>query len=75
MKVLSHLAAIVKHSEKIDAEVRSAFDGLMDTVWLDEYLATRLDPLRDELAELEAMYEGLPGALSPDVGRTPSVRE
>ena len=66
MKVLGHLDSIVKRSEKIADEVRSAFDGLLATIWIEEMLATRLDPLQDELSELQAMYERLVPTESTD---------
>lgn len=51
---LNHLRNVVKDSEKIAAEVRKSFAGLLEPVWIEEYLATRLIPLRDELAGLDA---------------------
>ena len=52
MKVLGNLKSIVRESDRVATEVRHGFDGLVASVWLDEYLATRLTPLHDELASL-----------------------
>ncbi len=35
------------------AEVRRAFGGLVEPVWIEEYLETRIVPLREELADLK----------------------
>jgi hypothetical protein len=52
LKVLSNLKGIVRESDRVAAEVRRNFDGLVPSVWMDEYLATRLTPLHDELTRL-----------------------
>ena len=49
MHWLGGLEAAVKRADKITDEVRSAFAGLMEPVWIEEYLATRIEPLREEL--------------------------
>jgi hypothetical protein len=53
-KCMGYLESIVNQTEKIADEVRAAFDGLMDPIWIEEYLITRFKPLRDELADIHA---------------------
>lgn len=52
LKVLGNLKGIVRDSDRVATEVRRSFDGLVASVWMDEYLATRLTTLHDELARL-----------------------
>ncbi|MDA1044852.1 MAG: family 20 glycosylhydrolase [Verrucomicrobia bacterium] len=42
----------VRELEKVILETRRCFDGLVDPVWIEEYLATRVEPLRRELGLL-----------------------
>jgi len=58
-KGLGHLHGTVRHSERVADEVRRSFDGLIDPVWIEEYVATRLSPLKDELDALTAQDEAL----------------
>jgi hexosaminidase len=53
-KNLGFLGGTVRQSQRVADEVRRSFDGLIDPVWIDEYLTTRLQPLQDELDELTA---------------------
>ena len=39
--------------------MRRSFDGLVEPVWIEEYLATRLSPLKDELDALTAQDEAI----------------
>jgi predicted Fe-S protein YdhL (DUF1289 family) len=55
LRPLTELTATVEKAGGIAEEVRRCFEGLVDRVWIEEYLATRLDPLREELAELQSM--------------------
>lgn len=50
---LKRLREIVEESERVAAEVRRSFAGLLEAVWIDEYLDTRLVPLREELSCLD----------------------
>lgn len=49
---LTGLNNVVRQLEKVVAETRRSFAGLVDPVWIDEYLATRVEPLRLELGLL-----------------------
>lgn len=53
-KNLGFLGGTVRQSQRVADEVRRSFDGLIDPVWIEEYLVTRLQPFQDELDELEA---------------------
>ncbi|MBT3295741.1 MAG: family 20 glycosylhydrolase [Verrucomicrobia bacterium] len=46
---LGDLEAVVNQADGVADEVRSCFAGLIEAVWIEEYLATRIDPLREEL--------------------------
>lgn len=46
---VNRLEEIVKESDEVDNTVRSAFAGLLPDCSINEYLKTRLQPLRDEL--------------------------
>ena len=37
--------------DQVAADAREAFEGLIEPCWLDEYLRTRIEPLREELPE------------------------
>ena len=56
---LNHMAHVgglidtVKRADEIAGEMRSAFAGLMDHIWIERYLAERIEPLREELMLLE----------------------
>ncbi len=50
---LTELEGLVAGADEVAAEVRRAFDGLVEPVWIEEYLETRLVPLREELADLK----------------------
>jgi hexosaminidase len=58
-KRLGYLQGTVRHAERIADEVRRSFDGLVDPVWIEEYVSTRLSPLKDELDALTAQDEAL----------------
>jgi len=53
LHALVELENIVTESDRIAEEVRRGFDGLVAPVWIEEYLATRLTPLREELNHLK----------------------
>jgi len=59
LKGLQHLVWIVEKSQRIAAEVKHSLDGLVAPVWIDEYVATRLRPLQDELNALTAQAAAL----------------
>ena len=48
------LAEIIQQAEPIEEQVRQSFAKLVDPIWIEEYLATRLTPLREELSALRA---------------------
>jgi len=54
LKVVPQLGAIVEESAAVAAEVRRSLAGLVAPVWVEEYLATRLTPLREEFQQLHA---------------------
>lgn len=49
LHALLRLNAIVRKLDDLCGQARACFDGLVDPFWIDEYLATRVQPLRDEL--------------------------
>jgi hypothetical protein len=49
---LRDLEGVVKRADTVAAEVRAAFAGLIAPIWIEEYLATRIEPLREEFAAL-----------------------
>jgi hypothetical protein len=58
-KGLGNLQGVVRQSERVATQVRRSFDGLVEPVWIEEYLATRLSPLKDELDALTAQDEAM----------------
>ena len=48
-----NLGNVIKESEKVVDAVRKSFAGLVEPVSIEEYLNTRLAPLREELSELD----------------------
>jgi len=46
------LRQIVAKLDKVAADARNAFDGLIEPIWIDEYLGTRIEPLREEFNSL-----------------------
>jgi hypothetical protein len=70
LKDLERFRNAVEKTEELKIQIRSAFKGLMESVWVEEYIATRLDPLGDELAETERLIGELKkrqGGLRPPV--------
>ncbi len=53
LKCVVLLERSVEKCDELAVEVRSAFEGLIDPVWINEYLATRIEPLREELQEIK----------------------
>ncbi len=51
---LERLGHTLKESEVIAEEVRRGFAKLVEPIWIEEYLNTRLTPLRDELSALSS---------------------
>jgi len=54
LKKLKHLYWAVTKAERIGDEIRQSFDGLVPEVFIEEYIATRVTPLREELDYLTA---------------------
>lgn len=54
MHALVSLKEIVSKCDKLADEARRCFAELVDAAWTDEYLATRIEPLRDELEQISA---------------------
>jgi len=50
---LGRLRASVAEADSAGQEVRRAFAGLIEPVWIERYLAERIEPLREELGELD----------------------
>lgn len=44
----------VGQADQAGRAMRTAFEGLIDRLWIDRYLAERVEPLREELLTLEA---------------------
>ncbi|MCF7957317.1 MAG: family 20 glycosylhydrolase [Phycisphaerae bacterium] len=59
LKKLQYLYWTVTNLERIADEVRQSFDGLIPNVFIEEYLATRVSPLREELDDLTAKADKL----------------
>jgi hypothetical protein len=59
LKYLKYLYWDVTKVERIGDEIRQSFDGLMPKVFIEEYIATRVTPLREELDVLTAEAEKL----------------
>ena len=54
LKCLRHLHWDVTKAERIGDETRKSFGGLVQKPFLEEYIATRVTPLREELDDLTA---------------------
>ncbi|MBT3201875.1 MAG: family 20 glycosylhydrolase [Phycisphaerales bacterium] len=59
LKKLKYLYWTVGKAERIGDEMRKSFDGLMPKVFIEEYITTRVTPLREELDALTAKAEKL----------------
>jgi len=57
LHALVSLKEIVGKADTVAEDMRTAFAGLMEPVWIEEYLATRIEPLRQELSSLEREKE------------------
>lgn len=66
---LTGLNNVVRQLESVASETRRCFDGLLDPIWIEEYLATRVEPLRMELKLL------LKDNNLADIGNTQRLRE
>ncbi len=56
---LTRLRNIVGRLNQIASEMPIVFDGLMPTVWINEYTRTRVQPFRDELSALNKEFADL----------------
>ena len=52
-KSLSKLRDILGEADEVAEEVKMSFAGLVEPIWIEEYLSTRLTPLREELFDLK----------------------
>ena len=59
LKKLKHLYWDVTKAERIGGEIRKSFDGLVPKVFIEEYITTRVTPLREELDDLTAKADKL----------------
>ena len=59
VKSLGWLAGGLAEADKLAGEVRRAYAGLVEPIWIDRYLAERIEPLREELAALDARIRQL----------------
>lgn len=50
---LRDLKRVLSDAAEVESQVRIAFDGLLDRIWIEQYLVERLQPLREEAAELQ----------------------
>jgi hypothetical protein len=58
-KGIGHLRGTVRYSKRLADQVRRSFDGFIDPIWIEEYITTRLGPLKDELDALESQAAAL----------------
>jgi len=56
-KSLGYLRADLAEAQRIAADARQAFAGLVEPIWIDRYLAERIEPLREEFAALDARVQ------------------
>ena len=56
-QALSYLGNIMGTGEEAEGKVRQAFAGLIEPLWIEEYLKTRLAPLRDEFANVTRAWK------------------
>jgi len=49
---LKYLQNIMNTSKEAEEKVRNAFAGLVESIWIEEYLNTRLIPLREEFSDI-----------------------
>lgn len=70
MKPLGQLEGIVKEADRLANTVRRRFDGLIDPTWIEEYVAVRLDPFRQEWTELRARLVREPERTPTSVDRS-----
>ncbi len=59
IRSLGWLRAGLVEADAIADDVRRAFAGLIEPIWIDRYLAERIEPLREELAALGARVRQL----------------
>jgi len=65
LKKLKYLYWTVGKAERISDEIRQSFGGLIPEVFIEEYIATRVTPLRDELDALTAMEKEMVAETQP----------
>ena len=53
VKSLARLTDRLAEADAIAGRLRAAFDGLIEPIWIDRYLAERVEPLREQLARLD----------------------
>ena len=56
---LGHLRRAVAQAEAAGNELALALTGLVEPIWVERYVAERVEPLREELAELSARVRTL----------------
>ena len=56
---LPTLGTVVEKLLSTADEARTAFAGLIPSMWIEEYLSTRIQPLSDELSELNQKFKNL----------------
>ena len=59
IRSLGGLRAGLIEADAIADDVRRAFAGLIEPIWIDRYLAERVEPLREELGMLDARVRQL----------------
>lgn len=59
---LAGLKRTLAEADDVAGEVRRAYAGLIEPIWIDRYLAERIEPLREELAALDARIHQLDAA-------------
>lgn len=69
VKYLKDMKAQIMLVEEASRELRKAMEGLMETIWVERYIAERVEPLCEECALLEARVRQLSPVAYADLFR------
>ena len=58
-KVVGYMNGIVRQSERVSNQMRTTFKGLLPSESIEEYIATRLGPFKDELDDINEKAKAL----------------
>ena len=59
IRFLAALKSCLVEADAAAEAVRQAYDGLVEPIWIERYVAERIEPLRDELAAMEPQVRQL----------------